>query len=41
MAKNIHRPQLKWMDKIDNSNTPFIPYIKTKYHATQPLEEGN
>jgi len=33
MAKNIQRPQLKWLDKIDNSNTPFIPYIKEKLHA--------
>merc|ERR1719470_682380 len=24
MAKNIVRPQLKWIDKVDNTNTPFI-----------------
>jgi len=39
MAKNIQRPQLKWLDKIDNSNTPFVPYIKHKPHALKPLEE--
>ena len=40
LAKNIQRPQLKWLDKIDNSNTPFTPYIKTKPNAVKPLEEG-
>ncbi|XP_066931210.1 exosome complex component 10-like isoform X2 [Clytia hemisphaerica] len=39
LAKNIQRPQLKWLDKIDNSNTPFTPYIKTKPNAIKPLEE--
>ena len=39
-AKNIQRPQLKWLDKIDNSNRPFIPYIKYKTHAVKPLDQG-
>lgn len=38
MAKNIQRPQLKFKDKIDNSNTPFIPIIKRKPNALRPLE---
>ena len=38
MAKNIQRPQLKFKDKIDNSNTPFIPIIKSKPNALRPLE---
>ena len=38
MAKNIQRPQLKFKDKVDNSNTPFIPIIKRKPNALRPLE---
>ncbi|XP_022778236.1 exosome component 10-like [Stylophora pistillata] len=38
MAKNIQRPQLKFKDKIDNSNTPFIPIIKRKPNALRPFE---
>ncbi|RMX38072.1 hypothetical protein pdam_00003117 [Pocillopora damicornis] len=38
MAKHIQRPQLKFKDKIDNSNTPFIPIIKRKPNALRPLE---
>lgn len=40
MAKHIQRPQLKFKDKIDNSNTPFIPIIKRKPNALRPLEVG-
>lgn len=40
MAKNIQRPQLRFKDKIDNSNTPFIPVIKRKPNALRPLEMG-
>ena len=40
MAKNIQRPQLRFKDKIDNSNTPFIPVIKRKPNALRPLELG-
>ncbi|XP_024915065.1 exosome complex component 10 isoform X2 [Cynoglossus semilaevis] len=36
-AKNITRPQLKFKEKIDNSNTPFVPKIFTKPHAMKPL----
>jgi len=32
-ARNIQRPQLKWKQKIDNSNTPFVPILKTKPNA--------
>lgn len=38
MAKNIERPQLKWLDKIDNCNTPFMPYLKRKPNAVKELE---
>lgn len=38
MAKNIQRPQLRFKDKIDNSNTPFIPIIRRKPNALRPLE---
>ncbi|XP_068454689.1 exosome complex component 10 isoform X2 [Clinocottus analis] len=36
-AKNIARPQLKFKEKVDNSNTPFIPKIFIKPNATKPL----
>ncbi|XP_021574143.1 exosome component 10 [Carlito syrichta] len=36
-AKNIIRPQLKFREKIDNSNTPFLPKIFIKPNAQKPL----
>ncbi|XP_029013177.1 exosome component 10 [Betta splendens] len=36
-AKNVARPQLKFKEKIDNSNTPFIPKIFIKPNAIKPL----
>ncbi|XP_065904927.1 exosome complex component 10-like isoform X1 [Dysidea avara] len=36
-SSNMMRPQLKWADKIDNSNTPFRPIIKHKPNALKPL----
>jgi len=39
-AKNVQRPQLRFQDHIDNSNTPFIPLIRHKPHALKPLPEG-
>ncbi|XP_052119785.1 exosome component 10 [Frankliniella occidentalis] len=36
-AKNIERPQAKFRDKIDNSNTPWDPRIKEKPNALKPL----
>ncbi|KAM6983190.1 exosome complex component 10 [Tautogolabrus adspersus] len=36
-AKNVTRPQLKFKEKIDNSNTPFIPKIFIKPNAMKPL----
>ncbi|XP_061592397.1 exosome component 10 [Cololabis saira] len=36
-AKNIARPQLKFKEKIDNSNTPFTPKIFIKPNAVKPL----
>uniref|UniRef100_A0A8C4IIR4 Exosome component 10 n=1 Tax=Dicentrarchus labrax TaxID=13489 RepID=A0A8C4IIR4_DICLA len=36
-AKNVTRPQLKFKEKVDNSNTPFIPKIFIKPNATKPL----
>uniref|UniRef100_A0A8D3B4J5 Exosome complex component 10 n=1 Tax=Scophthalmus maximus TaxID=52904 RepID=A0A8D3B4J5_SCOMX len=36
-AKNIARPQLKFREKVDNSNTPFIPKIFIKPNAVKPL----
>ncbi|XP_017322612.1 exosome component 10 [Ictalurus punctatus] len=36
-AKNIQRPQLKFKEKVDNSNTPFISRIFIKPNALQPL----
>ncbi|XP_055967013.1 exosome component 10-like [Sorex fumeus] len=36
-VKNIIRPQLKFREKIDNSNTPFVPKIFIKPNALKPL----
>uniref|UniRef100_A0A8C2UZ53 Exosome complex component 10 n=1 Tax=Chinchilla lanigera TaxID=34839 RepID=A0A8C2UZ53_CHILA len=38
-AKNIIRPQLKFREKIDNSNTPFLPKIFIKPNAQKPLPQ--
>lgn len=34
---NVLRPQMKFKDVIDNSNTPFVPKIKVKQNAKVPL----
>uniref|UniRef100_K9IP66 Exosome complex component 10 n=1 Tax=Desmodus rotundus TaxID=9430 RepID=K9IP66_DESRO len=39
-AKNIIRPQLKFREKIDNSNTPFRPKIFVKPNAQKPLPQA-
>uniref|UniRef100_A0A8D0GS95 Exosome complex component 10 n=1 Tax=Sphenodon punctatus TaxID=8508 RepID=A0A8D0GS95_SPHPU len=39
-AKNITRPQLKFREKVDNSNTPFVPKLFVKPNALKPLPEG-
>uniref|UniRef100_A0A6Q2YR56 Exosome complex component 10 n=1 Tax=Esox lucius TaxID=8010 RepID=A0A6Q2YR56_ESOLU len=36
-AKNITRPQLKFREKVDNSNTPFVPKIFIKPNAMKSL----
>lgn len=35
-AKNIVRPQLKFLEKINNSNAPFSCKLKEKLHARKP-----
>uniref|UniRef100_M3YYC0 Exosome complex component 10 n=2 Tax=Mustela putorius furo TaxID=9669 RepID=M3YYC0_MUSPF len=39
-AKNIVRPQLKFREKVDNSNTPFLPKIFIKPNAQKPLPQA-
>ncbi|XP_067423512.1 exosome complex component 10 [Emydura macquarii macquarii] len=39
-AKNITRPQFKFQEKIDNSNTPFVPKLFVKPNALKPLPEA-
>ncbi|KFV72281.1 Exosome component 10, partial [Dryobates pubescens] len=39
-AKNILRPQLKFREKIDNSNTPFVPKLFIKPNALKPLPQA-
>uniref|UniRef100_A0A8C9ALE5 Exosome complex component 10 n=1 Tax=Prolemur simus TaxID=1328070 RepID=A0A8C9ALE5_PROSS len=39
-AKNIIRPQLRFREKIDNSNTPFLPKIFIKPNAQKPLPQA-
>uniref|UniRef100_A0A8C5AL49 Exosome component 10 n=1 Tax=Gadus morhua TaxID=8049 RepID=A0A8C5AL49_GADMO len=36
-ARNITRPQMKFKEKVDNSNIPFVPKIFIKPNATKPL----
>lgn len=36
-AKNVIRPQLSFREKVDNSNTPFVPVLKDKPHSLKPL----
>ncbi|KAK0154863.1 Exosome component 10 [Merluccius polli] len=36
-ARNITRPQLRFREKVDNSNIPFVPKIFIKPNATKPL----
>uniref|UniRef100_A0A8C5Q8V0 Exosome complex component 10 n=1 Tax=Leptobrachium leishanense TaxID=445787 RepID=A0A8C5Q8V0_9ANUR len=38
-AKNIQRPQMKFKERLDNSNTPFIPKIFVKPNAQRPLPD--
>ncbi|MGH0147042.1 UNVERIFIED_CONTAM: hypothetical protein FKN15_060862 [Acipenser sinensis] len=39
-AKNIQRPQMKFREKVDNANTPFVPKIFAKPNALKPLPAG-
>ncbi|GBM57592.1 Exosome component 10 [Araneus ventricosus] len=36
-AKNVSRPQLSFKDKVENTNTPFVPIIREKPHSIKPL----
>ena len=38
--KNITRPQSRFKDMVDKSNSPFIPLIIYKPNALKPLPEG-
>ncbi|KAK3729819.1 hypothetical protein QZH41_016093, partial [Actinostola sp. cb2023] len=38
LAKNVTRPQLNFKDKVDNTNTPFVPILKHKPNAIKPLQ---
>ncbi|XP_062821939.1 exosome complex component 10 isoform X2 [Anolis carolinensis] len=38
-ARNILRPQLRFREKVDNSNTPFVPKLFIKPNAMKPLPE--
>ncbi|XP_032087896.1 exosome component 10 [Thamnophis elegans] len=39
-AKNIVRPQLKFREKVDNSNTPFVAKLFVKPNALRPLPQA-
>ncbi|KAH6931823.1 hypothetical protein HPB50_000888 [Hyalomma asiaticum] len=36
-AKNVTRPQLNFREKVNNSNTPFVPILRDKPHSLKPL----
>ena len=39
-SRNVPRPQVRFQDQIDNSNSPFIPRLKEKPNAKVPLPDG-
>ena len=39
-SRNVPRPQVRFKDQIDNSNTVFVPRIRNKPNARQPLPDG-
>ncbi|XP_063173412.1 exosome complex component 10 [Candoia aspera] len=39
-AKNIVRPQLRFREKVDNSNIPFVPKLFVKPNALKPLPQA-
>eukprot|EP01102_Stenamoeba_stenopodia_P020888 TRINITY_DN8292_c0_g1_i1.p1 TRINITY_DN8292_c0_g1~~TRINITY_DN8292_c0_g1_i1.p1 ORF type:complete len:1022 (-),score=235.38 TRINITY_DN8292_c0_g1_i1:83-3148(-) len=39
-SNTISRPQLKFEDAVDNTNSPFIPKITRKPNALKPLDES-
>ncbi|XP_060085137.1 exosome component 10-like [Ylistrum balloti] len=39
-AKNILRPQLRFKDKVNNGNQPFVPQLKEKPNALKSLEDS-
>ena len=40
-SKNIQRPQLKFKDQPDNDSSVFIPRLREKPNAQQPLPQGD
>lgn len=37
-ATQLSKPQLKFKDAIDNSNSSFVPKLRSKPHAKRPLD---
>lgn len=38
--RNVPRPQVKFQDHVDNSNSLFVPRLRNKPNAREPLPEG-
>lgn len=38
--RNVPRPQVRFQDHVDNSKSPFVPRLRDKPNAQQPLPEG-
>ncbi len=39
-SRNVPRPQVRFQDQADNSNSPFVPRLKEKPNACVPLPDG-
>ena len=39
-SRNVPRPQVRFRDQVDNSNSPFVPQLRCKPNARQPLPDG-
>ena len=39
-SRNVPRPQVRFRDQVDNSNSVFVPLLRSKPNARQPLPQG-
>lgn len=39
-SRNVPRPQVRFRDQVDNSNSVFVPLLRSKPNAREPLPSG-